>query len=253
MPAWFIRLGVWLLVIGYACPHTSHVRAQQNTSPGPTFSSMKEFRDFVSLYFPPGTFRKLDGSPDDSRANVLALYLRGIAEPPLDRSDKNLEAHAYRLVWTAFPAGKTVVLRLQLDSQGTARIFAKQTPFDGTNLLLNNEKSISIEAVNRFLECVKRGDFWRLPTREQHEPQVKDGSYWVLEGVRDGNYHLVYRRNPESNPGAFTDIGRSLGKELAQLPDSIINIPPGEGSVPIRRAPIKTHEVSSQEYCLMSL
>lgn len=206
----------------------------QNTSPVHRFSSLKEFRDFVALYFPPGTFAKPDGSPDDSRADVLALYLHDIGEPPLVRSDNNSEAHAYRLIWTAFPAGKTVVLRLQVDSQGTARIFAKQTPFDGTNLLLDNEKNISIEGVNRFLECVKRGDFWQLPTREQHEPQVNDGSYWVLEGVRDGNYHLVYRRAPERHPGPFTNIGRYLAKDLAQLGD-FVNIPPGDGSEPVRR------------------
>ena len=170
----------------------------------------------MALYFPPGTFKKPEGSSDDSRADVLALYLSDIGESPLVRSDNYSEPHAYRLIWTAFPSGVTVVIRLQIYSTGTARVFVEKTPFDKTTLLLTKQSTVSAEAVNRFLECVKRGDFWQLPTQE-HEQRVVDGSYWVLEGVRDGNYHLVYRRAPELKPGAFTDISRNLAKDLAGL------------------------------------
>lgn len=96
----FTRVGVWLLVIGYAWLQSSAVRAQ-NTSPVHKFSTLKEFCDFVALYFPPGTFTKPDGSPDDSRAEVLALYLSDIGEPPLVKSDNNSEAQFCACKWTA--------------------------------------------------------------------------------------------------------------------------------------------------------
>ena len=49
--------------------------------------------------------------------------------------------------------------------------------------------------------------------------------YWFLEGTRDSEYHLVYRRSPEAKPSPYTDIGRYLSKDLAKLPDSTIRIP----------------------------
>lgn len=127
-----------------------------------------------------------------------------------------------------------MVIRLRIDSLGTAKIFAKKTPFDGTNLLVSKEASLPVEAENRFLECVKRADFWQLPTRELPEPQIPDGSYWYLEGVRHGDYHMVYRRDPEGRPGPFTDMGRYLAKDLAQLDDSVISIPRADRSEPVR-------------------
>jgi hypothetical protein len=240
MSASFIKSRPWLLVVGYLCLQSVAVRAQ-NTSPVPPpgspkeFRTLKEFKDMVASYFAPGTFKKPDGSTDDNRAEVLAIYLREIGEPPLLRSDNNLEPHAYRLHWTGFPAGKTLVVRLQIDSLGSAKVFAKSTPFNGTNLLLNKEEGVTVEGVDRFLECVERADFWHLPTVEQPEPQMPDGSYWYLEGSRHGEYHIVYRRNPELHPNPFTDIGRYLAKDLAQLPDSIISIPRADRSEPARR------------------
>ena len=90
----FIKLGVWLLVVTYACFQSSATEGQ-NTSPVPPqtnlnkFETLKEFRDFVASYFPPGTFSKPDGSPDDNLASLRAMYFREIGEPPLPRSDNN--------------------------------------------------------------------------------------------------------------------------------------------------------------------
>jgi hypothetical protein len=189
----------------------------QNNSRISSPSSLKEFYENGSSYFPPGTFMTPSGSPDDHFGDSIAWYLHEIGEPPLFKSAENSQAHAYRLIRIGFPAGKTLVLRLQIENDGTAKLFARKTPFDGTDFLLNREDSISITGVNQFLEFVKRGDFWQLPTRERTEPNVKDGTYWFLEGVHHGSYHMVYRRAPELNSGGFTDIGRYLAKDLAQV------------------------------------
>jgi hypothetical protein len=166
----------------------------------------------------------------------MAWYLRSIGEPPIARSVERSESQVYRLIWIGFPAGKTVVLRLQRHSDGTAELSAKQTRFDGSDLLFETKSSISIAATDGFLECLNRGDFWHQPARESPEPQMPDGSFWYLEGARRGEYHLVYRRTPELKPGSFTDIGRYLAKDLAHLPDSIIRIPRGDRSEPARRS-----------------
>jgi hypothetical protein len=233
MSAKRVILAVSLLAGGYARLQPLTERAQNNSPLKPP-TSLKELQENSSLYFPPGTFKKPDGSADGRDGDGIAWYLREIGEPPLSGSDKTSEVHAYRLIRIGFPSGTTMVIRLQIDSLGTAKIFAKKTPFNGTNFLLNKTDSVSVAAVNEFLECVKRGDFWQLPTKVQAEPNVKDGSYWYLEGLRHGEYHMVYRRNPESNPGSFTDIGRYLALDLANLGNSV-NIPRGDRLEPLRR------------------
>jgi hypothetical protein len=230
MPARFIKSAAWLLAVGYTFFRCWAGPAQNSPPAGPP-TILKEFQENGLAYFPAGTFKK----PDDHYGESFALYLRSIGEPPLLRSADNSQAHAYRLMIIGFPVGRTWVLRLQIEDDGSAKLFARETSFNGTNLLLNKQDSVSIADVNAFLECVKRADFWRLPTREEPEPRMNDGSYWFLEGTRRGDYHMVYRRTPELHPVKFTDIGRYLAKDLAQLDDSTINIPRGDRSEPLRR------------------
>ena len=196
---------------------------------------LKEFQDNGLNYFPAGTFKKPDGSPDDQSGESFGRYLRSIGEPPLRQSAGNSQARAYRLMIFGFPVERTWVLRLQIENDGGAKLFVREAPFNGTNLLLNKQATVSTADVNAFLECVKRADFWRLPTGEDPDPRIKDGSYWFLEGTLRGDYHMVYRRSPELHPGKFTDVGRYLARDLAQLDDSTINIPRGDRSEPLRR------------------
>lgn len=133
-------------------------RSQDNSASGPP-RTLKEYNEIVSSYFPAGTFNASDASPDKNSWGSLASYLRGIEERPLLKSAGNAEAHAYRLTIIAYPFAKTWIFRLQIENERTAKLFAKQTPFNGTDLLFNKEDSISIAGVKGFLECVKRGKF----------------------------------------------------------------------------------------------
>jgi len=184
--------------------------------------SQKESQGEGSSYFPEGVFNLPDGS-DNHPTEGLVKYLRIIGEPSLLKLAENPEAHVYRLIWMGALTGRTMVLRLTIESNGAAKLFVKETSNDGTTIL-NKEDNISIAAVNEFLGCVERGEFWQLSSREQREPLVKDGTAWFLEGARHGNYHVVYRRNPYES--RFTDIGRYLAKDLAKLRDTPVGIPP---------------------------
>jgi len=189
------------------------------------------------MYFPGDSFtlneRPLSEQFSDHIA-WLSVYLRSIGEPPLpNRSHDDLAS--YRLTFIGFPTGKIVVLRLQISRDGRAKIFAKQTAYDRTDLLLNQENTVSKEAVDAFLECVRKADFWRLPSVESPEPRMPDGSSWYLEAAEPGHSHMVYRRTPELRPHSFTEIGRYLAKDLAQLSDSMISIPRADRSEPVRR------------------
>ena len=226
---------VFAIFFACICPSTSG----QNSTMQRTDDSEKLLRENVAMYFPGDSFtlneRPLSEQFSDHIA-WLSVYLRSIGEPPLpNRSHDDLSAASYRLTFIGFPTGKIVVLRLQISRDGRAKIFAKQTAYDRTDLLLNQENTVSKEAVDAFLECVRKADFWRLPSVESPEPRMPDGSSWYLEAAEPGHSHMVYRRTPELRPHSFTEIGRYLAKDLAQLSDSMISIPRADRSEPVRR------------------
>jgi hypothetical protein len=236
MPTKFTKSAAWLFGVGFIF-FRCWAEPSQNSSPVPPPATVQEFQENGLAYFPAGTFKDSDGSPDDHYGDSFAWYLHSIGEPPLLKSTVSSQAHAYRLMLIGFPNAKTFVLRLQIEESGSGKIFARETPFNGINFLLNKQDAVSNADVNAFLECVARADFWRLPTQVSPDPNVKilDGSYWFLEGAHRGEYHMIYRRNPESHLGTLTDVGRYLAKDLAHLDDSTIYMPRADRSEPLRR------------------
>jgi hypothetical protein len=198
---------------------------RQNPSSAGSPATVNKYRDNGLAYFPTGTFKKLDGSSNDDWADSWAWYLRDRGEPPLLHSTDDSQTQVYRLTVVGFPGAKTWIFRLQIKVDATGILFTKITPFNARNFILNKQEAISAADVSGFLDSVKRARFWQLPTTEQPEKEMPDGSYWFLEGTRDSEYHLVYRRSPEAKPSPYTDIGRYLSKDLAKLPDSTIRIP----------------------------
>jgi hypothetical protein len=215
---------VAMFAVGYATFQTP-TTPEQKSSAGLPPAIEKGLRENGESYFPAGTFRAADGSPNDRSYDSVAWHLHGIEEPPLLDLANRSGGQAYRLIWLGFPAAKTIVLRLEIGPDGAAKLFVKQAPFGKATLVVDREESIPIAAANGFLECVKNADFWQMPTNVYPEPKVADGSYWYLEGAIKGKYHMVYRRVPELHPDRFTDIGRYLAKDLGGLEDSVISIP----------------------------
>jgi hypothetical protein len=66
---------------------------------------------------------------------------------------------------------------------------------------------VSAPEVSKFLALVKSIDFWNIPPRLDSPPDF-DGSTWVLEGVRNGAYHVVSRQSPKD--GDFRGAGLLL-------------------------------------------
>ncbi len=198
---------------------------RQSAPPSGSRTTSSEYRSNGLAYFPAGTFSKPDGSRDDDSAASWAWYLRARGEPSLLHATDDLRREVYRLMVVGFPGAKIWIFRLQISKDGTGTLFTKLTPFNKTSFLMNDHHAISAADIDGFLESVKRAQFWQLPTTKRPEPEMPDGSYWFLEGTRESEYHMVYRRNPEVKPSAFTDIGRYFSKTLAQIPDSKILIP----------------------------
>jgi hypothetical protein len=70
---------------------------------------------------------------------------------------------------------------------------------------------VTPEEIARFSTALAKADFWNMQPDEPS--RGLDGAEWILEGVRDGKYHMVVRWCPatESNSPqalAFADAAR---------------------------------------------
>jgi hypothetical protein len=131
-------------------------------------------------------------------------------EPVLSSYKGNKEI--YRFTWLR-TFHHPVAVRLEKQNN-TIRLFSKvcngaggyepgQLIFDTTLIVTDNQyKSLTqkIENIN----------FWNLKT-EQRDDAGNDGSEWIIEAVKDNNYHMVTRWTPsEGRQGSFRSVGEFL-------------------------------------------
>jgi hypothetical protein len=99
-----------------------------------------------------------------------------------------------------------------------AKRLSGQGGYDAGKLKTERRRRLHLPEWSRVLELLKDAGFWELPYLEKEpEPNEKgelticlDGSEWVIEGVKDGQYHAVNRYCPEVK--SFEAIGLYLAK-----------------------------------------
>lgn len=66
------------------------------------------------------------------------------------------------------------------------------------------------EAYANLLDKIRNSNFWNLPT-EKTDDNGMDGSEWIIESIKDNNYHLVIRWTPRKEElKTFREIGEYL-------------------------------------------
>ena len=58
-------------------------------------------------------------------------------------------------------------------------------------------------------------EFWLMPT--ENPSTMFDGAQWIMEGYREGRYHVVDRQSPD--PSAYADAGLYLLRQSGLLAD----------------------------------
>jgi hypothetical protein len=156
-------------------------------------------------YFPVGAFHP----PPDSRWDLFvrqwySSYLAAMKEPPLSCGAQEI-TEAYRFLrlpsFFADPVAVRIVRRgddysleaTVLDGRGAerpGRVSERVT------------KKLSREQWQVAMAELKDMQFWRMPTRDPHLPGT-DGTRWIVEGRRDGRYHVVDRWEGTDGIGAL--------------------------------------------------
>jgi hypothetical protein len=168
-------------------------------------------------YFPKGALSD-DPRGDLFRANWYSKQLKALEEPSLLQLAKNPSLESYRFVWLR-TFHHPVVVRLDPRSDGTGELTTKVSSGAGGyapgHVIENKSRAVTREEAERFLARVRQAQFWGLPSHDTPEAAGDDGSQWIIEGVKEGKYHMVDRWTPETGP--VRDLGVFLFVELAQM------------------------------------
>jgi hypothetical protein len=163
---------------------------------------------FFVTYFPPQAFT--------GRAATLQLHwyssdMYALGESPLWPPSATGET-VYRLTYLPAFTGPTVVT-LTVQPDGTGRITMKTVDGDRETIRLDESVPVPGERVAGFFAGLDQAHFWAMPAELPRTGL--DGADWILEGVRDGKYHVAVRWCPDidrksADEAPFADAARLL-------------------------------------------
>ena len=128
-------------------------------------------------------------------------FLRSMNEPPLWPLAKDRNRISYRFIY--HPAlREPVILRLDRNAKGKWVLTVKQADYSPSDedFRVNRKKPLAKEEVAKFQGLFNQLQFSELPSvgALEHEDIWFDPATWILEGVRNGRYHLIRRIVPNS-------------------------------------------------------
>ena len=160
---------------------------------------------------------------DDWYSHVLAI----MDEPARIYSGPEAKGQIFRLlVLPSFERPFCVCLRV-FDG-GSAEIRLKATDLKNGHrpgkLVVDEIQRVPKGQVDVFLTGLRRADFWNMPIIDVRDFSILDGSQWILEGIKDGRYHVVDRVEPGGDYRKALILLRELsglkGKPLRPLSEA---------------------------------
>lgn len=141
----------------------------------------------------------------------MAELLQAMAEPALCSEEHVGKGDSYRFLWLrAFH--NPILVGLNITGNGMAELSVKEVDgrggYEPGKLVTNETRRLPDDTLEWFLPFVEETKFWQLPTRVEHTHLIGlDGADWLIEGVRNGDCHVVIRWSPKKG-----DYFRALGE-----------------------------------------
>jgi hypothetical protein len=169
-----------------------------------------------TIYFPNRLFDQ-DAKWDKFTSDWYGGQLKALQEPSLLSLSKDKTTQSYRFLWLR-TFHHPVSVRIDIHADGTALLTTKIASGAGGyapgHLITNTSKPLTKTETQVFLNKVDKEKFWMQPVKPKG-PLGEDGSEWIIEGVKDGKYHLASRWTPSNGP--IYDLGFDLAFRLAGL------------------------------------
>lgn len=193
------------------------------------FSFFAAAVSYAQDYFPPGVLAE-NPKVEPIYRKWYACDLRALGEPSLWELSKTQKAQTYRFLRLR-TFHRPISICLDVATDGTASLTTKVTDGRGGyapgRLVESRTGILSKEQTESFLQKIDALNFWNLESYEKRQARVGpdgqvtfsslglDGAQWVIEGVREGSYHVVNRWSPSA--GAIRALGMTMAFDLAKL------------------------------------
>jgi hypothetical protein len=169
-----------------------------------------------SPYFPPDSVD--DSSPCGSLlSETYSKHLQALEEPSLWSLSKIQGEQCYRFLWLR-SFDQPIAVRVEVNADGTSRLTIKMATDAGGyaagKLVRSDTYKLTREKTVWFLGKIEENKFWELPSVDRSRIGA-DGAAWVIEGVKNGSYHVVDRWSPDNGPVRV--IGLLMLHKLAKL------------------------------------
>jgi len=159
----------------------------------------------------------VDKDGHEFNAKWYSSELEALREPSLFAQVNTSAPESYRFLWLR-SFHHPIAIRMDIHSDGTSTLTAKMAVgggcYDSCALLLNKIYTISKEETQSSLQRVDKAGFWSAPTLAEEETG-SDGARWIIEGVKNGQYHVVDRWSPAN--GVARELGLMFAFGLARL------------------------------------
>ena len=169
-------------------------------------------------YFPRRVFCTFKSEPGECE-RWYVKHLVAMKEPSLWDRSKDSSLPVYRFLWLR-TFHHPISARLELNNDRSAQLFVTVLSGSGGyepgDIAEQHEVKVSPESVAEFERLLAKFDFWNVPTELQRADSIGcDGAQWILEGVREGRYHVVDRWSP--GRGAYQRVALFLVVKLGGL------------------------------------
>ena len=163
-------------------------------------------------YFPPQTFTSRGAN---FRIFWFSRDLYAMEEKPLWPPSSSPHT-TYRFTYLgAFGGKKVVTLTASTDDKASVRIKVMHASHDAMET--DNTLTVEPDKIANFSTALAKVDFWNMQPEESEIGSTlrSDGAEWMLEGVQNGEYHIVARWCPATQSHspqslAFADAARLL-------------------------------------------
>ena len=157
---------------------------------------------WAQTYFPSGALGKTPQS-SEAVAGRYSQFLKAMREPSLyELAQQNSGDEAYRFLWLR-EFDRPVIIRFVVKPNGTGWFYRRVesgTGISAPGRTIDRGMSWSWKSrTASFLNTIETTGFWNLPSFSEDNANslASCRAHWVLEGVRNGQYHVVDRCSPD--------------------------------------------------------
>ena len=140
------------------------------------------------------------GDLDEFKNRWYSGNLKALQEPALYPMAKDKSIECYRFLWLR-SFSHPISVRLSHHGKDEwilkLKIAGGAAGFHPHSLIEEETMHLRDANIQEFLSQIDSLGFWKAPNPLLNDQVGTDGSQWIIEGVKDGNYHVIDRWSPK--------------------------------------------------------